>query len=133
VDSGRLPERVNLVGALRRRGDTDLSSVQGVGRFAQQTRLVAAPARIDDLVGKFLEAGRIQADNADCELMFVSKSVTEPNVVYLIEVWRSQEAWERAVGSEPTVAWAADMPPLVERPPETIRLDVIGGKGLSDS
>jgi quinol monooxygenase YgiN len=103
-----------------------------VGRFAQQTRLVAAPGRIDDLVGKFLEVGRIQADNDDCELMFVSTSVTDPNVVYLIEVWRSQEAWERAVGSEAIVAWAAAMPPLVERPPETIRLDAIGGKGLSD-
>jgi quinol monooxygenase YgiN len=103
-----------------------------VGRFAQQTRLVAAPGRIDDLVGKFLEAGRIQADNADCELMFVSKSETEPDVVYLTEVWRSQEAWERAVRSDAIVAWAAEMPPLVEGRPETIQLDVIGGKGLSE-
>jgi quinol monooxygenase YgiN len=103
-----------------------------VGRFAQQTRLVAAAGKTDALVGKFLEAGRIQADNADCELMFVSKSETEPNVVYLTEVWRSQEAWERAVRSDAIVAWAADMPQLVERRPETIKLDAIGGKGLSD-
>jgi quinol monooxygenase YgiN len=103
-----------------------------VGHFAQQTRLLAAPGRIDDLVGTFLEAGRIQAVNADCELMFVSKSETEPDVVYLTEVWRSQAAWERAVRSDVIVAWAADMPSLVEGRPETIHLDAIGGKGLSE-
>ncbi len=101
-------------------------------RFAQQTRLVAAPGRVDELVGKFLEASRIQADNADCELMFVSRSATEPDVLYMTEVWRSEEAWERAVRSEVIIAWASDMPPLVARDPETIRLNASGGKGLSE-
>jgi hypothetical protein len=54
--------------------------------------------------GKFLDADRIQAYSAECELMFASKSETELDVVYLIEVCRSQEAWECAVRTDATVA-----------------------------
>jgi quinol monooxygenase YgiN len=62
--------------------------------------------------------------------MFVSKSVTDPDVVYLTEVWSSREAWERAVASDAIIARASNMAPHVERRPETIELETIGGKGL---
>lgn len=98
-------------------------------RFAQHTRLVAAPGRRDELVAKFLESIEIQRDNADCALMVVS-TAPDADVVYLTEVWSSEDAWERARHSPVIQAWAAPMPQLVGGPPESIRLNVVGSKGL---
>jgi quinol monooxygenase YgiN len=61
----------------------------------------------------------------------VSTAPDSAGLVYLTEVWSSQGAWERARRSAPIQAWAASMPALVGGPPESIPLDVAGGKGLS--
>jgi len=99
-------------------------------RFAQHTRLVAAPCKYDELVAKFLESAEIQCDNPDCELMLVSTAPDSADVVYLTEVWSSEDAWEQARRSAPIQAWAASMSALVRGPPESIPLEVMGGKGL---
>ncbi len=101
-----------------------------MSRFAQHTRLVATPGKRDELVAKFLEAAEIQRDNPDCGLMLVSTAPDSADVVYLTEVWSSEDAWERARHSAPIQAWAASMPALVSRPPESVLLEVAGGKGL---
>jgi quinol monooxygenase YgiN len=103
-----------------------------MGRFAQQTRLVATPGNRDRLVAKFLEAAEIQCDNPDCELMLVSVSPDEEGVVYLTEVWASRETWERARDSDAIAAWSEGMPALVASSPETTPLAPIGGKGLAN-
>ena len=99
-------------------------------RFAQHTRLVAAAGKRDELATKFLESVEIQRDNADCELMLVSTAPESTEVVYLTEVWSSEDAWEQARRSAPIQAWAASMPALVNGPVESTPLDVVGGKGL---
>jgi quinol monooxygenase YgiN len=101
-----------------------------MSRFAQHTRLVATPGRRDELVAKFLEAAEIQGGNPDCELMLVSTAPDAADVVFLTEVWSSENAWEQARHSAAIQAWAASMPALVSSPPESVPLDVAGGKGL---
>src|ERR1700757_4703229 len=101
-----------------------------ISRFAQHTRLIATPGKRDELVAKFLESAEIQRDNPDCELMLVSTSPGSADVVYLTEVWSSEDAWVRARSSAPIQAWAASMPALVGGPPESLPLEVAGGKGL---
>jgi quinol monooxygenase YgiN len=101
-----------------------------MSRFAQHTRLVAAPGKRDELVAKFLESAEIQRDNSDCELMLVSTAPDSADIVYLTEVWSSDDAWEQARRSAPIQAWAASMPALVSGPPASTPLEVAGGKGL---
>ena len=103
-----------------------------VARFAQQTRLVATPGNRDRLVAKFLEAAEIQRDNPDCELMFVSASTTEASVVYLTEVWASEQHWEYARHSDAITAWSKGMSSLVAEPPASTAFTPIGGKGLRE-
>lgn len=103
-----------------------------VSRFAQQTMLISTSGNRDALVTKFLESAEIQRDNPSCEVMFVSTSPVDERVVYLTEVWTSEEAWEEAVGSPETSAWAEGMAALVAERPESIRLTPIGGKGLGE-
>jgi quinol monooxygenase YgiN len=103
---------------------------QVMSRFTQHTHLVAAPGKRDELVAKFLESAEIQRDSPDCELMLVSTAPDSADIVYLTEVWSSEDAWEQVRRSAPIQAWAASMPALVSGPPESIPLEVVGGKGL---
>ena len=101
-----------------------------MARFAQHARIRARVGKRDELVAKFLEVGDLQADNPACELMFVSVSPDEDDVVYLTEIWTSPDEHERARESDEVQAWAADMPSLVDGPPETTPLVLKGGKGV---
>ena len=73
----------------------------------------------------------MQRDNPACQLMLVSSSPDEDDVVFLTEVWTSAEEHERARQSSEVQAWAVQMPSLVAGPPESTRLVVEGGKGLT--
>ena len=102
-----------------------------MSRFAQTSKLSATAGNVDMLLAKFEDAAEIQKDNAACEVMIAAKSSIESNVIYLFEVWSSEEEWEAARSSPAIARWARDMPPLVSAPPESIRLDSAIGKGLS--
>ena len=73
----------------------------------------------------------MQRDNPACQLMLVSSSPDEDDVVFLTEVWTSAEEHERARQSSEVQAWAAEMPSLVAGPPEITPLVIEGGKGLT--
>ena len=73
----------------------------------------------------------MQRDNPACQLMLVSSSPDEDDVVFLTEVWTSAEEHERARQSSEVQAWAVQMPSLVAGPPESTRLVIEGGKGLT--
>ena len=101
-----------------------------MSRFAQHTKLVATKGNSARLAGKFLESAEIQRQNPACELMIVSRSPADDDVVFLTEVWSSEAEWEEARRSPVIAKWAEDMPQLVAEPPDTVRLDPVGGKGL---
>ena len=101
-----------------------------MSRFAQTTKLSATAGNAKTLLAKFDDAAEIQKDNAACEVMIAAKSSIESNVIYLFEVWSSEEDWEAARSSPVIARWARDMPPLVSAPPESTRLDSATGKGL---
>lgn len=101
-----------------------------MSRFAQTTTLSATAGNVDLLLAKFDDAAEIQKDNAACEVMIAAKSSIESDVIYLFEVWSSEDEWEAARSSPAIATWARDMPSLVSAPPESIRLESATGKGL---
>jgi quinol monooxygenase YgiN len=62
--------------------------------------------------------------------MLVSTAPDSADVVYLTEVWSSEAAWEQVRRSLAVQAWAASMPALVDGPPQSTALEVMGGKGV---
>jgi quinol monooxygenase YgiN len=108
-----------------------LVASRAIARFAQHSQLRARVGKRDELVAKFLEVCDMQRDNPACELMLVSVSPQEDDVVFLTEVWTSPEEHERARTSPEVEAWAAQMPSLVAGPPDTTPLVIQGGTGLS--
>ena len=99
--------------------------------FAQMTKLTATSGNVDVLLAKFEAAAEIQKDNAACEVMIAAKSSIETSVIYVIEVWSSEDEWNVARSSPAIAEWARDLPPLVSAPPETTLLDSVIGKGVS--
>jgi quinol monooxygenase YgiN len=73
----------------------------------------------------------IQQENPACELMIVSRSPVDVDVVFLTEVWTSESDWDVARSSPVIADWAKDMPSLVAETPQSVQLDPLGGKGLS--
>ncbi len=100
-------------------------------RFAQHTKLIATSGNADRLASKFIESAEIQRENPACELMIVCRSAVDDDVVYLTEVWSSESEWEEARSSPIIAEWAKEMPSLVAEAPRSVRLDPVGGKGLS--
>lgn len=100
-------------------------------RFAQHTKLVATHGNADRLAETFIESAEIQRENPACELMLVCKSAEGDDVIYLTEVWSSESEWEDARNSPLIAEWAKDMPSLVVEAPQSVRLHLVGGKGLS--
>ena len=102
-----------------------------MGRFAEHTQLVATTGNADRLVRKFLDSVEIQRENPACELMIVGRSPEDDHVVFLTEVWSSESEWEHARSRPVIAAWAEEMPSLVAEPPQSVRFEPLGGKGLS--
>ncbi len=94
-----------------------------MARFGQHTKIRARPGKRDALLAKFTEAAEMQHENPACELTLVCASPDDPDVVFLTEVWASEEEHERARTSPEVQAWAKDMPELVDGPRDSTRLD----------
>lgn len=101
-----------------------------MARFTQQTRLLAKKGRTSALLEKFIEAAQIQQTNSACEVMLAGTSVSEPDAVYVFEVWSSEAEWKQARASDAVTAWSKGMPALVAEWPNSVRLESIGGKGI---
>lgn len=101
-----------------------------MARFAQQTTLIAKAGRAGALLEKFLEAAEMQRANPACEVMLSGLSASEPDAIYVFEVWSSKAEWNKARESDAISAWSKEMPGLVAKWPTSIRLDSVGGKGI---
>src|SRR4051812_46208127 len=93
--------------------------------FGQHTRIRAKRGKGEELLAKFVEAAEMQHENPACQLTLVSAAPDEPDVVFLTEVWATEDEHERARHSPEVQAWARDMPELVDGPPETTPLDPV--------
>jgi quinol monooxygenase YgiN len=101
-----------------------------VARFAQQTRLLAKKGCATALLEKFIEAAQMQRTNSACEVMLAGMAASEPDVIYVFEVWSGEAEWKQARASDAVTAWSKGMPELVAESSDGIRLGSIGGKGI---
>lgn len=101
----------------------------GVGRYMKFT---AQPGRGDELAELLLRAADSLRDTPGCELYVINRSPTEPDVVWVNELWLSQDALEasleqlRAGDAQEQVA---ELRALLAAPPERIDVEPLGGVG----
>lgn len=101
-------------------------------RVARYVKFIAEPGHGKDLAGLLLRAGDDLGDDPGCLLYLVNREKTDPDAVWVTELWRSQAdldaAMEKIRGSDETAA-ALRIIASAER----YELDLLGGKGPASS
>ncbi|MEO7000196.1 MAG: antibiotic biosynthesis monooxygenase, partial [Ktedonobacterales bacterium] len=67
----------------------------------------------DALAALLLDAAQAAADVAGCELYIVNTSPTEPDVIWVTEIWSSPEAHQESLTWDTTKAIIAQGRPLI--------------------
>jgi quinol monooxygenase YgiN/mannose-6-phosphate isomerase-like protein (cupin superfamily) len=100
-----------------------------VGRYVKMT---AQPGQGDALAERLLAVAESLKGTPGCELYVINRSIPEPDVVWVTEIWLSQEALDASLEqlrTEDGRERAAEITALVDRPPERIDLRPLGGVG----
>lgn len=99
-----------------------------VGAFVKFT---ARDGQRDALIAHLLKSVDLAKGEAGTEVWIVNGSPTEPNTVWLTEVYSSPEAQAAHSNSEAAQANVAGAMPLLAGMPEVILTSPAGGKGLT--
>ena len=96
-------------------------------KFALFNRLSAKPGRRDRVVEILLESGKLFDDNPACRLYLVAESADDPNLIWVADLWTSEEEHAEAL-KVPEMRRFEECMPLLEGMPEQIRVLPAGGK-----
>jgi len=103
--------------------------VSGVGRYVKFT---AQPGRGDEVAELLLAAAGSLRETAGCELYVINRAAAEPDVVWVTELWLSQEALDASLEQLQTdegKARVAEIIALLTGPPEPTEVEPLGGVG----
>ena len=104
-------------------------TVTGVGRYVKFT---AQPGRGDEVAQLLLRAAESLRDVAGCELYVINRSASDPDVVWVTELWLSREALDASLeqlATDEGKAQVAEVGALLAQPPEMTELEPLGGVG----
>ena len=100
-------------------------------RFGMFGKIMAKPGQRDALAEHLLEAARLLGPVAGCELYVVNVVPTEPDAIWVTEIWRSEADHDASLKMDSVRALIAKAKPLMASASESIRVVPIGGKGLA--
>lgn len=98
--------------------------------YALLNKLTAKPGQRQQVVDILLESGQLFDDNADCYLYLVSESAEDPNAIWVVDLWTTEEAHEDALTVPELRPFVEKSLPLLEGMPEQIEVRPVGGKGV---
>ncbi len=102
-------------------------------RFGVYGKIIAKAGQRDALVKRLLQATRLLTPLPGCELYIVNVVPSEPDGIWVTEVWRSEADHAAARKMASVRAVISRAMPLIASGPESIRLIPVGGKGLSSA
>lgn len=92
--------------------------------------LKAQPDKGGALVALLLEAADALAENDQCHLYVVSRSLEDPDAVWVTEAWASREAHDGSLRDARIRALIERAMPLIDGSPEGMEVRYEGGKGV---
>jgi quinol monooxygenase YgiN len=97
------------------------------GTFPRMThvllnRLTAKPSQRRRVVESLLESGKLFDDNPACLLYLVSESTDDPNLVWVVDLWTSQEAHAEALKAPELRPYVEQAMSPLEDTPEQIEV-----------
>jgi quinol monooxygenase YgiN len=100
-----------------------------MSKFGLYGKIVTQPGQRDALVTILLEAAAGMPDVPGCDLYIINLSPTEPDAIWVTEVWQSREAHAASLTRADVQALIARGRPLIAGG-ERIEVVPLGGKGL---
>jgi len=94
-------------------------------------KFTVRPGQRDALVEHLLRAAAGVRSVAGCEVYLINTSPTEPESVWVTEVWRSQQEHDASLTIEGAQEAIKQVLPLLAGSPEKIDVLPVGGKGLT--
>ena len=95
-------------------------------------KFTAQPGRGDEVAQLLLAAAEALRDTAGCELYLINRAASEPDVVWINELWLSQEALDASLEQLQTdegKARIAEIMALLAGNPELTEVEPLGGVG----
>jgi quinol monooxygenase YgiN len=103
-----------------------------MSRFGFYGKIIAHPGQRDALAAILLKAAAAMQHIPGCELYIVNVSPTEPDTLWVTEVWSSRADHAAALASDEARALIAQGRALIVGG-ERVELTPLGGKGLPDN
>ena len=99
-------------------------------RFGMHGKIKAQEGQRDALAACLLEAARLMETLPGCETYIVALSKTEPDAIWVTEVWRSEADHDESLKLDGVKALIARARPLIAGFSDSARTVPLGGKGL---
>jgi quinol monooxygenase YgiN len=100
-----------------------------MSRFGMYVKFTAKSGQRDNLVNILMEGAAAEQSTKECELYLVNVSDTEPDIIWVTEVWSDEEAHKASLAREDTREAIQRAMPLIEGV-EATKIRPVGGKGL---
>ncbi|WP_276352054.1 putative quinol monooxygenase [Cohnella caldifontis] len=100
-----------------------------MAKFAMYGKLTVHPGKRDEFLRLMLEAADNLESMKGCELYILNEAADDPDVVWVTELWRNEEAHAASLRDDKVLALIGRCRPLIAGG-ESIRLRPVGGKGL---
>lgn len=98
--------------------------------FGMFGKFTAAPGKRDALAANLLKAADLMQGVAGCLMYVVNTSESEPDAVWVTEIWRDEGAHGASLSMPGVRDLIQATMPLVAQAPEGTRFTPKGGKGL---
>ena len=104
---------------------------QNMPRYGLHGKMMAQPGQREALVALLLEASRQVAEVPGCEVYIIANAASEPDAIWITEIWESKEAHDASLGLSAVQATIARARPLIAGFGERFESVPLGGKGLA--
>jgi len=102
-----------------------------MNKYGLHGKLTAAEGKADQLAELLIQASELVAKTQGCHLYVISKDQTEPNSVWITEIWDSKEDHANSLKLDRVRALIGQAIPLLAGNPQGGQeLDIIGGFGI---
>jgi quinol monooxygenase YgiN len=98
-------------------------------RFGMYGKVTAKAGERDTLIEHLLEAARLLTPLPGCELYIVNLATSEPDAVWVTEIWRTEADHDDSLKLESVKALIARTRPLIAGF-DRVLLVPVGGKGI---
>lgn len=101
-----------------------------MSKFSLFGKFTVQEGERDHMVNILLEAAESMRSLNECEIYLVNISDTEPNSVYVYEVWSNEGAHQASLTLEATQTLIQRAKPIITGMERISTLQMIGGKGI---